>query len=637
MKKYTSLLFLLFILLLPTKALGEEPANYMVMFEEEINWSLVEELGIQATQTYKNLPALTAVLNGEQLTKLKDTAEVTEIHEEREYQVRGQVVPWGIKAVKEDATAAFSPFTGKGVKVAVLDTGISKNHPDLKVKGGVCVLDSSCYGGYDDDNGHGTHVAGVIAAQNNTIGTVGLAPGVDLYAVKAFDDFGDGTTSTILNGIDWAITNKMDIINLSVTTEANDPVLKAMLQKAADNGILLVAAAGNAGQSDGTKNNILYPAKYSNVIAVGSVNSKLQRTSLSSTGPELEFVAPGETIYSTIPKDLDFDGKPDGYTTMSGTSMATPFVTGSLALLKEQYPQKTAQQLREMLQASAKDLGAPGRDIQYGFGLVQAKRPQSNLPTGNSVTLAESAAGKVEFNLQKTEDITNVTVKRADGAAQKVSGNQWIDYVPKGTYEYLFTFTNRTGNTYQALLKVNMTAPELADVKAGNWYSKYMVYLHNQKIIRGVNGGTYLMPTDQITRGEATALVGRAQHVNGTQRATAFKDVTASYFASGYIQSAFEQKWISGFGDKTYRANQPVTRAEMAILISRAYDLPSAKMTNPFTDVSAKMAGSKEILALAEAGITTGYTATTFAPHKYITRAEFSAFLAKAENPEFLK
>jgi minor extracellular protease Epr len=251
--------------------------------------------------------------------------------------------------------------------VAVVDTGIA-NHEDLIISGGVAYTGYTT--SYSDDNGHGTHVAGIIAARNNGIGTVGMAPDASLFAVKVLDGAGSGYLSDVVAGIDWSISNKMDIVNLSLGTSTDSSALKQIVDKAYNNGIILVAAAGNSGTADGAGDTINYPAKYPSVIAVGATQPDDTRASFSSTGNTLEVAAPGVGVLSTYPGNR--------YAKMSGTSMATPYVAGNLALFKEANSSLASPQLRGQLQASVVDLGVGGKDAWFGYGLIQA--PQGEAP-----------------------------------------------------------------------------------------------------------------------------------------------------------------------------------------------------------------------------------------------------------------
>nr|MDH3155108.1 S8 family peptidase [Bacillus licheniformis] len=214
-------------------------------------------------------------------------------------------------------------MTGKQVKIAVIDSGISP-HEELSIAGGASMVGYTA--SYRDDNGHGTHVAGIIGAKHNGRGIDGIAPGARLYAVKALDRNGAGDLKGILQGIDWSIQHGIDIINMSLVVSGDSQVLHDAVDKAYKRGIILVGASGNAGNGK----SVYYPAAYSGVIAVSATNEKNQIASFSNTGGAVEFSAPGTSIIST--------SSDRGYAIGSGTSQATPHVTGMFALLKQLYP-----------------------------------------------------------------------------------------------------------------------------------------------------------------------------------------------------------------------------------------------------------------------------------------------------------
>ncbi|NBP24203.1 MAG: peptidase S8 [Proteobacteria bacterium] len=258
---------------------------------------------------------------------------------------------------------------GTGVRVAVVDTGIDYLHPDLA---------ANFAGGYDfvnndadpmDDNGHGTHVSGTIAAVRNGTGVLGAAPEADLFALKVLGSSGSGSWSGILSALDWCAANRVAVANFSLGSSSYPgTTVEAGFDNAAKAGVLLVAAAGNSGAGTDTVN---YPGKFASVIAVGSTTSTDLVSSFSSTGPDVELAAPGSLIYSTT-----LGG---GYGTLSGTSMATPHVTGVAALVvaagigDANGDGFINDDVRQLLQSTAQDLGAAGRDPIYGFGLVDAE------------------------------------------------------------------------------------------------------------------------------------------------------------------------------------------------------------------------------------------------------------------------
>lgn len=296
-------------------------------------------------------------------------------------------VPWGVARI--GALTVHGQNKGGGVKVAILDTGIDLYHPDIMVSGNVTFVSGTTDG--DDDNGHGTLVAGIIAALDNGIGYVGVAPEVELYSVKVLNKSGKGALSSVLSGIKWAIENDMQVINMSFgdPSEMSQSVIIA-LEEANSVGIVIVTGAGNGGNIPGEGENVWAPARYESVIAVGAANKQDARYASSSTGDALELVAPGVKIYSTAMHG--------GYSYLSGTSAAAPHVSGVAALLIASGLDNN-EDVRKWLQSSAIDLGETGWDPQFGHGLVNAdsitsliERMQPGEPAGVSVngTLMEN-------------------------------------------------------------------------------------------------------------------------------------------------------------------------------------------------------------------------------------------------------
>jgi len=219
-----------------------------------------------------------------------------------------EVVPWGVEHMND--LASDSGNTGIGIKVGIIDTGIDIDHPDLvgNIKGGYNATSKKKT--YDDDNGHGTHVAGIIAAVDNDIGVVGVAPEAELYAIKALDSIGNGYISDVVESIEWCIANNMDIINMSIGVETDSNVLHESVIEAYNAGIAMIAAAGN-----NYGGNCEYPAAYDEVIGVGAINVNGEILEFSAKN-NVDVWAPGGEIYSTFAGGT--------YETLNGTSMAAP-------------------------------------------------------------------------------------------------------------------------------------------------------------------------------------------------------------------------------------------------------------------------------------------------------------------------
>ena len=237
-------------------------------------------------------------------------------------------IPKGVEMIQ--APKIWDQTKGKGITVAILDTGCDITHPDLKERiiGGRNFTNDD--GGntdvYKDYNGHGTHVAGTIAATQNNNGVVGVAPEANLLIIKVLDKNGSGQYEWIINGINYAIEQKVDIISMSLGGPEDLPELHEAIQKAVTSNILVICAAGNEGDGVDSTDEFDYPGCYNEVISVGAIDLERHSSNFSNSNNEVDLVGPGEKILSTY-----LNGK---YATLSGTSMATPHVAGAMALIK---------------------------------------------------------------------------------------------------------------------------------------------------------------------------------------------------------------------------------------------------------------------------------------------------------------
>ncbi|MBN1451973.1 MAG: peptidase S8 [Anaerolineales bacterium] len=244
------------------------------------------------------------------------------------------------------------------VTIAIVDTGVDYGHLDLAGK---------LLAGYDfvngdpnpqDDNGHGTHVAGIAAAaSNNGSGVAGVSWGARILPVKVLDAFGNGTYADTASGIIWAADNGAQVINLSLGGDSPSSVLADAVNYADGQGAILVAAAGNTGI-----NSVLYPARYPNVLAVAATDNADNRAGFSNYGPEVDLAAPGVDIYSTWPGGYGYD---------SGTSMSAPFVTGLVAILYGLPGNASPDGIAWQMESTALDIESAGWDQYSGYGLIQ--------------------------------------------------------------------------------------------------------------------------------------------------------------------------------------------------------------------------------------------------------------------------
>ncbi len=271
---------------------------------------------------------------------------------------------WGPQDIHADLAWDKVDLTKRAaITIAILDTGINTSHEDLQ---------GSIVPGYNfinnntnplDGNGHGSHVAGIAAAiSNNGKGIAGIAGGVKIMPVKVMDDNGSGSYSNIINGIKYAADHGANVISMSLGGPGASQSMQEAVNYAISRGVAVVAASGN---NNGA---VSFPGNCNGVITVGAVDNNNQRASFSNYGPEMDVTAPGVNIISS------YKGGASSYTSMSGTSMATPFVAGVAALVKAANPSLSSTEVTNIIDKSATDLGTTGFDNYYGYGLVDANK-----------------------------------------------------------------------------------------------------------------------------------------------------------------------------------------------------------------------------------------------------------------------
>ncbi|WP_010094763.1 S8 family peptidase [Ornithinibacillus scapharcae] len=539
------ILAILFIALSTSVVFAEENQatneRWIIGFEGDVDISIFDGISHEIFHIYDSIQAVSVSVPSINIEEIQNHPNVKWMEKDQEVSITGQVEDWGYTTTVRPETKNLK-LAGEGVKIAVIDTGVSTVHPDLKLAGGVSFVEGVST--YEDDNGHGTHVAGIIGAENNDIGMLGVAPNAEIYAVKSLDKNGDGTLRDVIAGVDWAIENKMDIINLSLVSTQPTPALEQAIKKATNLGIIVVASTGNDETGQGQKtDDVLYPARYPEVIAVGSINKELVKSTFAYVGPSISFASPGEDILSTY---MPVNGRNDVYAKMSGTSMAAPFVTGVIALYKELFPELGTAEIKNILYNNTTDLGVSGKDATYGYGLLLSPEVpfwdiRSNAWYSNSVAYLISndyVTGFSDGTFRPNANISRGEVVTLVGRALGLDGTKRETVFP--------------------------------DVNEGHYASGYVAEANSREIVTGFPDETF-KPSATITRGEVAVIIKRAFSTIDSNESL-FKDVPVSKYYAKAINSLAKENIIKGYTDQTFKPNQPISRAEFSIILAKALD-----------------------------------------------------------------
>ncbi len=391
--------------------------------------ALVRRAGGRIKYTYHIVPAMAATLPEAAASALMKNPAVTYIEPDAKIHAIDAELDnaWGVKQIGA-GTVQAAGNKGTGVRVAIIDTGLDYNHKDLQGR---------YAGGWDfvnddadpmDDNGHGTHVAGTIAANDDGAGVVGVAPEAELYALKILDSNGSGSFSDAIRALEWAADHGIRITNNSYgsdeqpTDTVNNVTAEMAFDSSYDLGMLHVAAAGNSGFFTGffpPADIVGYPARFGSVIAVAASDNGNTVGWFSSTGPAVELTAPGVNINSTLPGN--------GYGLNTGTSMASPHVAGAAALVIASGISDANgnglvnDEVRQRLDSTADDLGDNGRDWLYGYGLVNAAQAAYSSGTPAPAVNVSVATDK-DYYITGTDASAVLTVVVTDEYGYAVSG-----------------------------------------------------------------------------------------------------------------------------------------------------------------------------------------------------------------------
>ncbi|HKO01391.1 MAG TPA: S8 family serine peptidase [Thermoanaerobaculia bacterium] len=333
---------------LPGSLLAESSSRYLVATHHPAHGAIskdpVDTPRGENVRTFTALDGYAADLTAAEVAELRNAGvyvePVAERHaldvETQPARDTAQTTPYGISLVR--APEAWPVVSGKGINVVVIDTGVDYNHPELKgiYQGGLNTFNDS--NDPFDDNGHGTHCAGIVAAANNTQGVVGVAPDIKLWSVKVLDSTGSGSTENVVTALDWVLTKKAAlggdwVISLSLGSDKGTTFERNAFTRALDAGILAVAASGNESTSTSPAP-VAFPAAYPGMMSVGAVDSSSRVASFSNQGVELSVVAPGVGVLSTLPTGTNYVGV---VTTPKGTVDGAPLVGSKLGSLTSPY------------------------------------------------------------------------------------------------------------------------------------------------------------------------------------------------------------------------------------------------------------------------------------------------------------
>lgn len=638
-KKWLVLCFFTLLFVPFSFAYANEDRIYIVSFKNAIDEQAIFSSGATIVDTLTHSPIAIVQADQKAFEKLKPNQSIETIEPSQKISIAAERANWGVDSIRAPQ-AWKTGYSGKGVKIAVIDTGVGP-HEDLDIVESVSFIDSEP--STTDYNGHGTHIAGIIAALHNNIGVRGIAPEAEIYGLKVFNKNGDGYTHDVIRAIDWAIERQVDIINLSLTSEVPLASYEELINRAYQAGILIVGAAGNGVATDSTIDNVEYPAKFKNVIAVAAVDWDGNKGYYSSIGPAVEVAAPGVSIYSTYADNT--------YTYLQGTSMSTAFVTGHLALLKEAYPYLTNVQLRKKMIDDTIDLGPKGRDSVFGYGLIQSssyRLPLYEYPaTGNpAIGILFSHEGiqgyvgdtidvhaKALLHDGQIVDISNFSEWTTVNDDLASSRNGRIDLHAEGETVLRVSYNGLSEELPIFIERDESAVPTeeilFTDLPKDYWAEEAIRDVYKKKIIKGYDDQTF-KPNQPIQRNHAAVIIARTLPLKPIVPFSPFTDVHmyAPYY---YEIMKTQQANIFTGNQHQFKPQSFLTRAQTAKIIVEAFQLPKAESSHPFLDVKQTHWADEYISTLYEAGVTTGSNGL-YKPNAPVTRTQFAVFIHRTLN-----
>jgi serine protease len=425
-------------------------------FKQEILTNFATSINSTTISTLPSVNSFVTELTPEQMTLLAQNKDVAHVEVDPKRYLMAESTPYGINMVQ--ANQLTDNMSGNR-KVCIMDTGYTLNHPDLPSTG---ITGNDGYGNndtgnwYNDGNGHGTHVAGTIAAiGGNGQGVVGVNPSgqLGLHIVKVFNDQGRWAYgSDLIKAISQCEAAGANVTSMSLGGSGSSSAERNAFSASYNRGVLHIAAAGNGGDSS-----LSYPASYNDVVSVAAVDSSERKASFSQYNNQVEIAGPGVSVNSTWNNN--------GYKSISGTSMATPHVSGVAALVWSHYPQCSNKQIRNILNITAKDKGAAGKDTSYGYGIVQAKAAYDYIAqngcNGDPITSPVANFTPIKSGLSVSFNNTSTNAQSyswsfGDGARSSATSPSHT-YARAGSYQVTLTATGANQKTSSKTVMLSVT------------------------------------------------------------------------------------------------------------------------------------------------------------------------------------
>lgn len=402
--------------------------------------SMVEKAGGVVKLSMRHNLAVAAELSPQEKKRLENNPNIEYIEVDQRRRLMAQSVPYGIGMVQADQVDdSVASAAAGGKKICVIDSGLELPHEDMGTQNGTITGTNNSGTGnwYDEGGPHGTHVAGTIAALNNGLGVRGvIGSDPNMHIVKVFNSSGWGYSSSLVAAIETCADNGADVVNMSLGGSGSSQTEANAMQNLYNQGVLLIAAAGNDGSPYTSTDALSYPASYNAVVSVAAVDSNKALASFSQKNSQVEIAGPGVNVLSTYPEGTGSQGN---YGSMSGTSMASPHVAGVAALVWSHHPSCSAAQIRGALNESAQDLGTSGRDVRFGYGLVQAKDAIDYLLTNGCDGAGSGEEPPATNELSNGQTITGLAATTGDALYYTLE-------VPAGASDLSFSINGGSGD-----------------------------------------------------------------------------------------------------------------------------------------------------------------------------------------------